>query len=338
MRLPDRYHKRFMSTIMKTEQVEKRISDKTLNVSSAEIGGRTVAIITIDGLAISISGGLLRTARVRDEPYECLSDAEGFVAKLQREERRPDLFTFMQPIADQQAHHPFYHEWENLAVLRITTYQNWWKKQIKDKTRNLIRKAEKKGVEVRRVPFDDELVRGVKAIYDECPLRQGKPFWHYHKDYETIKKHLDTFLDCSDFLGAFWGGELIGYIKMTSGNGTAGLMQILSRMGDRDKAPTNALMAKAVELCAERKISYLHYGLWSTGNFAMFKQNHAFERHQVPRYFVPLTLKGRLMLKLGLHRNPADYLPPRWHERAIALRDKWYSFRYGDKKKVGAVA
>lgn len=303
---------------------------------SVERLGRSVALMTINGSAICISGRLLKTGKVRDEPYECLYTSESFVQKLRRERKRPDLFTFMQPITDQQAHHPFYHEWESLAVLRISSYQDWWKKQIKDKTRNLVRKAQKSGVEVRQVAFDDKLVRDVKAIYDECPLRQGRPFWHYHKDYQTIKAELATFLDCSDFIGAFCQGEMIGFIKLTSEGQTAGLMHIISMIVHRDKAPTNALIAKAVELCAERKISYLHYGLWSaTGNLALFKRNHAFERHDVPRYFVPLTMKGQLALKLGLHHKLTDYLPATWRDLAIALRNKINSYRYGEKKSRG---
>jgi hypothetical protein len=320
-----------MSTSTKVEPTEIPIADKPRGVLPGETCGRPVGIMTIDNLPVSISGKLLKIGRVRDEPYDCLSDSEKFVAKLQHEQGKPDLFTFMQPIGDHQPHHPFYHEPESLAVLQITTHKNWWKKQIRTDARNRIRRAQNKAVEVRQVAFDDSLVRGVKAIFDECPLRQGKPFWHYHKDLETIKTELATFPDRSDFLGAFSGGELIGYIKMTSGNGSAGLMQIISKICDRDKSPTNALISKAVELCAEKKIPYLHYGLWSKGSFGVFKQNHAFECHDVPRYFVPLTVKGRLMLKLGLHRKMTDYLPPQWYERMVTLRNGWNAFRYRQK-------
>jgi hypothetical protein len=52
-----------------------------------------------------------------------LTNPESFVAELRKQRGRPDLFTFMQPVGDQQPHHPFYHEPESLAVLRITTYR-----------------------------------------------------------------------------------------------------------------------------------------------------------------------------------------------------------------------
>jgi hypothetical protein len=316
-----------MSELANTSQLDATVGSKTYYQPTAERFGRPVAIMTIDGLTLCISGRLLRTARVRDEPYECLYESERFVANLRREQNRPDLLSFMQPVGDQHPHHPFYYEWEGLAVLRITTYDDWWKRKIRTHTRNHIRKALKKGVELRLVPFDDTLTRGVKAIYDECPLRQGKPFWHYRKDFETIKAGLATYLDRSDFIGAFWEGELIGFIKMTSQDGTAGLMHIISMISHRDKAPTDALMMKAVELCSRKKISCLHYGLWSSGGFGKFKENHSFERHDVPRYFVPLTVKGELALKLGLHRRLVDRLPPGLRERLVAVRNNWNAFR-----------
>jgi hypothetical protein len=327
-----------MSALTNADQAGAPVAGKTLNLQLGEVCGRTVAIMTIDSLAVSISGRLLKTAKVRDEPYDCLHDSERFVAKLRGEPNRPDLFTFMQPIGDQQAHHPFYNEVENLAVLRITTFKDWWKNKIRTHTRNHIKKAQKKGVEIRQVPLDDHFVRGVKGIYDECPLRQGKRFWHYRKDQETIKMELATFLDRSDFIGAFWEGQLIGFIKMTSKDGTAGLMHIISMIAHRDKAPTDALMAKAAELCAEKKISYLHYGLWSRGGFGKFKENHGFECYGVPRYFVPLTAKGRLMLKLGLHRKLADQLPPAWRERIVKLRNSWNAYRYKQGSSDGAAS
>jgi hypothetical protein len=324
-----------MSTLANTNQSEAAIGGKVHYQPVAERFGRSVAMMTIDGLALCISGRLLRIARVRDEPYECLQDSERLVAKLRSQQHRPDLLSFMQPVGDQQPHHPFYYKSESLAVLRITTYNDWWKKKIRTHTRNHIRKALKRGVELRQVPFDDDLVRGVKAIYDECPLRQGKPFWHYRKDFETIKAGLATFLDRSDFIGAFWEGELIGFIKMTSENGAAGLMHIISMIAHRDKAPTDALMMKAVELCAAKKISFLHYGLWSTGGFGKFKENHSFERYDVPRYFVPVTGKGWLALKLGLHSRLADRLPTKLRGWLVTARNRWNTFRYKERVNDG---
>ena len=96
---------------------------------------------------------------------------------------------------------------------------------------------------VREVPFDDAFVRGISAIYNESPIRQGKPFWHYGKDFEAVRRMNGTFMDRSIFIGAFFQDSLIGFVKLVSDEdrGQAGLMQIVSMIQHRDKAPTNAL-------------------------------------------------------------------------------------------------
>jgi hypothetical protein len=40
-----------------------------------------------------------------------------------------------------------------------------------------------------------------------------------------------------------------------------------------------------------------------------FKQNHGFTKFSLTRYYVPLTAKGRIAAKLGLHREFKDALP-----------------------------
>ena len=52
-----------------------------------------------------------------------------------------------------------------------------------------------------------------------------------------------------------------------------------------------------------------------------------FVRMDLPRYYVPLTPKGNIALRLGLHGDPKD-LVPRWlRRRLLDLRDKWYTSR-----------
>ena len=70
-------------------------------------------------------------------------------------------------------------------------------------TRRNVRIAEKKDVVARVSPFDETLVRGIHGIYNETPLRQGKQFWHYGKDLETVKGENSSYLDRCTFLGAF---------------------------------------------------------------------------------------------------------------------------------------
>ncbi len=104
-------------------------------------------------------------------------------------------------------------EWDNIAVLPVTTYENWWKNQIRSLPRNRARQAEKRGVTLREVPFDDELVNGIREVYNESPVRQGKPNAHYGKDVETVRRESATYLDSSAFIGAFFENKLIGFYQ-----------------------------------------------------------------------------------------------------------------------------
>jgi hypothetical protein len=281
-----------------------------------------------DNLAISIKGKFLRVATLRDEPYECLTEPHSFFAKFKQGGIGADLFTFMEELADTSPKHGFYHENDHIAVLPITSYEDWFEKRIGFKPRNKIRKASKAGVELRPMELNNESIRGIMGIYNESPLVQGRANWHYGKDFETMKKMLGTFPHRSDFVGAFYHDEMIGFIKLVRGKQFAGLMHIISKVAHRDKAPTNALIAKAVEICATQKLTYLQYGIWSRRGLGVFKTSHAFTCLNVPRYFLPLNLKGRLMLKLGLHRSFRDYLPDRWVDKAVDLRNNWNQFKY----------
>jgi hypothetical protein len=180
--------------------------------------------------------------------------------------------------------------------------------------------------------FGDALVRGIHAIYNECPVRQGKPFPHYGKDLERVHKEESTHLDRSIFLGAYLGDKLIGFTKLVvdETRTQAGVMNFVSLLAHRDKAPTNALISQAVRCCAERGIAYLTYANFAYGrkerdSLADFKKNNGFTRFDLPRYYVPLTPLGKLGLALGLHRKWIDRVPaPIWNKYR-ELRAAWYS-------------
>ena len=190
-------------------------------------------------------------------------------------------------------------------------------------------------VVVREVPFDDALIRGIHGVYNESPIRQGRRFWHYGKSFETIRKMTATFLDRSVFIGAFFEGNLIGFVKLVSDEdrSQAGLMQIISMLQHRDKAPNNAMIAQAVRSCADRGISYLWYANFSYGkklhdSLADFKRHNGFQKVDLPRYYVPLTATGRMALRLGLHRGIADWIPEAMAARYRKIRSSWYARRF----------
>jgi len=219
--------------------------------------------------------------------------------------------------------------------LPVSTFEHWWTHQIGFKARNKAKQAEKRGVSLREVPFDDALVKGIWEIYNECPIRQRRRFPHYGKNIETVHREEATFLESSVFIGAFHEDKLIGFVKLVPDEtGTqAGLMNIVSMIRHRDKAPQNALVAHAVRSCAERGIPYLvyskfAYGKKQTSSLSDFKERNGFQRIDLPRYHVPLTRMGWVALRLGLHHRMAERLPDSLAAKLRDLRAAWYSRRY----------
>src|SRR5947209_119024 len=128
----------------------------------------------ICGKDIQIQGRLIRIGRLDGDAYKFLDDPEVVLDSLRKAGSGVDLFTFMQRLPETSPMFDYPMEWDNLAVLPITTFDYWFTKTIRCKVRNMIRKAEKHGVIVREVSFDDALVRGIWEIDNECPIRQGR--------------------------------------------------------------------------------------------------------------------------------------------------------------------
>ena len=286
--------------------------------------------MSVDGIDISTSGKIIRIARVSAEGYEFIDDPPSFISDMKKNDIRADIFTFTQKLPDTEPMYRYHMEWDNVAALPITSFDHWWTKQLNDKTRNMIRRAGKKGVVVKIVEFDDEFAKGITNIYNESPMRQGKPFWHYGKGFETVRKENATFLERSYFIGAYFENELIGFIKLVYEKDFASMMQIISMIKYRDKAPTNALVAKAVEICADNRIPYLVYAKYSAhgmkkrDSLSEFKHHNRFLKVDIPRYYVPLTIKGNVAIKLKLHRNIAQLLPENVMAFMKDIRRKWY--------------
>jgi len=287
------------------------------------------------GKEIRTRGRVIRIAFLDGEGYQFLEDPEAAVEALRQSGTRTDLFTFIQKISDTSPKYQFPMEWDNLAVLPVSTFDNWMAKQIDFKVRNKIRKAGKNGVVVREVPFDDALIEGISAIYNESPVRQGRRFPHYGKDLDTLRRMKATWLDRAIFIGAFLEDQLIGFIKLVSNEdrSQAGLMHILSMIRFRDKAPTNALIAQAVRSCAERGIPYLWYANFSYGkkeedSLAEFKRHNGFQKVELPRYYIPLTLAGRMALRVGLHHEIVGQIPEPVAAVFRKIRRRWYARRF----------
>ncbi len=139
------------------------------------------SLINVCGKQIKVQGRAVRIGRLDADKYQFLDDPEAMLAGLKESGKRIDLFTFMQRLPESTPKYQYPMEMDNLAAIPVSTFDQWWNHQIGFKARNKAKQAEKKGVTVREVRFDDVLVKGIWEIYNECPFRQGKPFGHYGK-------------------------------------------------------------------------------------------------------------------------------------------------------------
>jgi hypothetical protein len=311
--------------IPSSDQIEVRIQGKDTNVPSIRICDRTVIAV----------GKWLKIASVHDEFFvegEIVTEPNEFIEELKCWNVKPDLFTFAQKVSDLTPRFGFYLEWEDFAVIPITTYENWLKKEIRRGARVNLHRAIREGVVARTVPYDDDFVQGIKDLYDETPIRQGRPFWHHGKSFEDIKKIHGTYRDRAEYIGAYFEGELIGFLKMVYVGNIAKTMNVIGKEKYFHKRVTNALIAKAIEICAEKGIAYFNYGQYSfpgkkESSLTDFKRRNGFLEFKFPRYYVPLTARGKLALNLGLHRESKVLLPWTVTKLLLRLRSLYYQRR-----------
>lgn len=271
----------------------------------------------IDGLPIIVHKKWGKIASVYDENWtegQAISNPEDFLTRLKTSDLGADIFTFCQKIPETEPKYGYYYEWDNAAAIPLSTYENWWN-DLSQETRRNIRLARKYGVNTAIITLDDSLIKGIVKIYNETPVRQGKRFPHFGKGYEAVQLEHSTLLDHSEFIGAFYQDELIGFIKLVFMGPIAGIINIVSKISHYDKRPTNILISRAVEESISHGALYLTYikftyGKKGTDSLAEFKRRNGFIQINYPRYYIPLTLKGRLILKLKLHKGLHELLPP----------------------------
>jgi hypothetical protein len=287
---------------------EIRLAGVTSKVPSFQVNDTTVIV----------TGRWLKVASVHDEEWlegDLVPNPDQFIAEVRRHrDLGADIFTFSQKLNDSTPRFPFYYEWDSIAAIPVISFSDWWTKRVSSHLRQDVNRAAKRGVVVRSVPFDDNLVRGIEEIYNETPIRQGRRFWHYRKSVDRVRQENATYLERSEFLGAFLGSELIGFVKIVYVDRLARLMQILSKAAHFEKRPTNALIAEAVKICEARGCSHLIYGnyryLQGADSLTAFKHKNGFVEILVPRYYVPLTIKGNLGLRLHLQYGLRALVPP----------------------------
>jgi hypothetical protein len=295
------------------------------------VRGRNVRVpmVQVDDRTVIVTGRFLHVASIHDSTFlegTVLPDPAAFVRKLTASGVRADLFTFSQKIDEHEPQYSYAFDWDNVAVAPTADFNTWWE-GLPQVSRKNVRRAGKRGVTVEVAAFDDTLVRGIKAIYDETPIRQGRRFWHFGKDIEAVRSANQSYHDRCDFIAAYYNAELIGFMKLVYVDKAAIVMQILAKEAHYDKRPMNALISKAVEVCHQKGMAHLVYSKFTYGkktdsDIAEFKRRNGFVQMDFPKYFVPLTTKGRVALALSLHRSALERLPSGMIHVLLSIRSR----------------
>jgi hypothetical protein len=291
----------------------------------------TVDAVRAENKTFIISGRFIKTAALKNEWQEDVENLREVIRELKASPAKIDLLRFWQRIPESEPEYNYYHEFRHVAAIPITDYRTWWEKQVNSNTRRLVRKSEKLGVTAMETELDDELIIGITDMFNESPVRRGKRFWHYGKGFDAVKNDMLLDLNEAIFIAAYYEKELIGFIKLIVADRYAMITLILDKVSHRDKAPMNVMVAKAVRICIERKIPFLTYTLWRRDGHAYFQERNGFQRISTPEYYVPLTLRGEIALRLGLHKGIKGLIPEHAKTWLLRLRSNWYALRYPGK-------
>ena len=304
---------------------------KVVLVPSAQVLGRTV--IT--------TGKWPKVASVQDERLaerEFSIGAASFIEALKQTGLKADIFTFAQKLPNTFPCIRFISNgttWPSFQSLLFGLVGNG----DTPRKRNAVRKSAKVGVMVKQTELTDDLMTGIVKINNETPVRQGKPFWHFNKSFDEVKAENSTYPERSIFLGAYYQDELIGVVRMICAGRIAHIALFLSMTKHHDKRTANAMIAKAVESCARAGMSHLVYGQYvyndDESSLTAFKRRNGFEQVLIPRYFIPLTWRGEIAMKLGLHRGFARRLPKPLLAELLRWRRRWYARRLNASEAGG---
>lgn len=256
-----------------------------------------------------VEGRILKIASIKEEWFHKVDDPVTLVNDIKEKKIKADIFKFWQMLPNLKKNFNYYSEKVSIAAIEIKSYEHWYKNQVNSNTRRNIKKSVKKGIKLKICEFNDEFIEGMTSIFNETPIRQGRKYLHYGKDFNTVKKQFSRYLFREDLIGAYYNDELIGFIMLSHSQNFSILGQIISKEKYRILGTNNALISKAVEYCEKNKIGYLVYSMWDGGDLQEFKRRNGFKKYDLPRYYIPITFLGKIAITLKLHRGLKHYCP-----------------------------
>lgn len=325
------------------------LGNEKVSIGHIEVSVRgkwvTVPALNVRGNKFAVMGKWIRIASLHDEEWleSELANPELCIRELKQMERPcSDIFTFIQrlPAVDRKYDYPM--ERVSLAVADVRDFKTWWER-LPQETRKNVRRSEKRGVVIRVQEFNDDLVRGIAEVQNETPERQGRRYPHYGKTFEQVKRDHSGFVERSDFICAYLEDEFVGFLKLVYRGDIASILQLNSKMSHYDKRPSNALLAKAVELCASKGVTQLTYGKFNYGNksdssLRDFKIRNGFHEILMPRFYIPLNTWGEFCVRARLYRGVMEVLPPSVIAGLARARSKWYDLKINFKGRCSSMS
>lgn len=292
---------------------------------------RIPAIMVGDDTLIA-TGKRLRIARIRGEEMraKAIEAPELYLESIKenRQILKADIFTFAQKLPATEPRYSYRMEGESIAAITLITFKQWWERLPQESRKN-VRRSQKRGVILSIRSLTSDVVEGIRGVNDDSPMRQGVKNAYYGLTSEETVKRYGEFEGRCDFICAYSGEEMIGFLHLVYREDVAAILNLTVKPSQLDKRPANALVAKAVEICESRGISYITYGNYNYGNkrdssLREFKIRNGFEEILVPRYYVPLTVWGKLCIGMNLHRGLIGILPPSVISVGLRARIMWY--------------
>jgi len=137
--------------------------------------------------------------------------------------------------------------------MRVKTndFSEVWNMRYTKKSRNMVRKAVKKGVIIKEInPFN--YINEILAIHQSSPIRQGRPIDPHYLDPLKVKLYFFYFVKKSFFTktyGAFYDKKLIGYLHVFKHENVMHVGRLMSDTKHFDKAPNDALITEMIKDC-----------------------------------------------------------------------------------------
>jgi hypothetical protein len=227
--------------------------------------------------ATTATGRLLRRVSPADEWHEGRVTTDDLPRWLiaARGDRRlggrhADLFTFWQGYPDTGPMLPYTYTYREVAVLPITTRAEWLARLTRTK-RQALAKAATLGMQIRPAQFNEAFIAGMVALFNESPIRQGRPFAHCGKDAAQVRQEFARHLDREIIFGAYQGERLVGFVFLAIGDEIAHLEEIIAT-ATVPARPVNVAPSAPRSMCVARQIPALLYAFGPRGTPADFKR------------------------------------------------------------------